>query len=391
MTGAARQAVEPDRRPLIAHVVFRFDYGGLENGVVNLINRMPDEPFRHCVVALTQATDFQRRITKAGVAIHCIGKRPGKDPASYLRLYRLLRTLKPSIVHTRNLGTLECLFVAWLAGAPVRIHGEHGWDIYDPHGTSRKYRLLRRLVAPFVERFVTVSSDLAEWLAELGIPASRITRICNGVDTDRFHPRAGAGRAGLPRAVFPPEAVIVGSVTRFSAIKDPLNLVEAFIRLRNGEGEAAANARLLMVGDGELHGKARERVRGASLQDDVWLAGSRDDVPDMLRTMDVFVLGSLREGISNTILEAMASGLPVIATATGGNGELVENDITGKLVPPADPQALAAALRDYVTDTGKRERHGRNARERACSRFSLAAMVDSYLRLYTDALQRAGA
>ena len=223
-----------DSRPLIAHIVFRFDYGGLENGVVNLVNRMPAEAFRHCVIALTESTSFKERIAKADVAVHSIGKLPGKDPKAYLRLYRLLRKLKPAIVHTRNLGTLECLVVAWLAGAPVRIHGEHGWDIYDPHGTSRKYRFLRRFVNRFVHRFVTVSEDLAEWLAEIGIARAKITRICNGVDTERFHPREEAAPRHLPAETFKPDAVVVGSVTRFSPIKDPLNLVKAFAELQDG-------------------------------------------------------------------------------------------------------------------------------------------------------------
>jgi sugar transferase (PEP-CTERM/EpsH1 system associated) len=395
MTGT-RHAARADPRPLIAHVVFRFDYGGLENGVVNLINRMPDEAFRHCVIALTEATGFQARIRKPDVAVHCIGKQPGKDPAYYLRLYRLLKALKPAIVHTRNLPTLECLFVAWLAGTPVRIHGEHGWDVYDPDGTSRRYRLLRRLLAPLIHRFVTVSNDLAEWLAGLGIPKSRIRHICNGVDTERFRPRSGdhgealPGDAALPGGVFPPGSIVVGSVTRFSAIKDPLNLVEAFITLRRNGG-GTERARLLMLGDGELCETARVRLEEAGLSAEAWLPGSRDDVPELLRAMHVFVLGSLREGISNTILEAMASGLPVVATDTGGNGELVEEGVTGALVPPADPGALATALRGYVNDAEKRQQHGRKARERACNLFSLAAMVDGYRRLYEDALEGARA
>jgi sugar transferase (PEP-CTERM/EpsH1 system associated) len=387
MTGSRR-----DSRPLIAHVVFRFDYGGLENGIVNLINRMPDQAFRHCIVALTEASDFQRRIEKSDVFVHCIGKRPGKDPASYIRLYRLFRKLKPTIVHTRNLGTLECLFVAWLAGVPVRIHGEHGWDIYDPDGTSRKYRLLRRLMNRFVQRFVTVSADLAEWLATLGIPGSKITHICNGVDTERFYPAEGRGNGGLPPDVFAPGTLVIGSVTRFSAIKDPLNLVEAFIRLKSGPAEAKA-VRLLMVGDGELYDAAARRLREAGLEHEAWLAGSRDDVAELLRRMDVFVLGSLREGISNTILEAMATGLPIIATATatGGSRELIVDTVTGKLVPPGDSQALADAIQAYVADAAKRERHGRKARDSARQAFSISAMVDKYLRLYTDALQHSGA
>ncbi len=380
-----------DSRPLIAHIVFRFDYGGLENGVVNLINRMPAETFRHCVIALTESTSFRERIAKADVAVHSIGKLPGKDPKAYLRLYRLLRKLKPTIVHTRNLGTLECLVVAWLAGTPVRIHGEHGWDIYDPHGTSRKYRFLRRFVDRFVHRFVTVSEELAEWLIEIGIARGKITRICNGVDTERFHPREQAAFRHLPAEKFGPDSVVVGSVTRFSPIKDPLNVVKAFVELQNGPGGDAQDARLLMIGDGELRQQAEALIREAAIEDKAWLAGSSDDVPAMLRTMDVFVLGSLREGISNTILEAMASGLPVIATATGGNGELVEEGVTGKLVSPGDPRALARAIGGYVADAAQREQHGRNAREHAESRFSLSGMVENYRRLYGEALQRAGA
>lgn len=372
-------------------MVFRFDYGGLENGVVNLINRLPEDSFRHCIVALTEATEFRERIEKKGVEVHCVGKQPGKDPAAYLRLYRLLRKLKPTIVHTRNLGTLECQFVAWCVGAPVRIHGEHGWDIYDPDGTNRKYRLLRRIMSRFVDRFVTVSEELATWLAAIGIPAAKITRICNGVDTDKFRPRETAGREPLPADVFSDDCVVVGSVTRFSPIKDPLNVINAFIQRQNGDACSGPGARLLMIGDGELHDEARKRLQDSALPKTAWLAGSRSDVPEMLRTMDVFVLGSLREGISNTILEAMASGLPVIATATGGNHELVADGVTGKLIPPSNPEALAEAIGDYVCDPEKRARHGNNAREAASSKFSLAGMIDNYNRLYSDALQRVGA
>lgn len=378
-----------DHRPLIMHIVHHFICGGLENGIANLVNRMPDDGFRHCIVALTEVSSFRDRIKKQGVTVHCINKHPGKDPAAYLRLYRLISTLKPTIVHTRNIGTLECLFVAWLAGVPVRIHGEHGWDIFDPNGTRHKYRLVRRLIAPFVHRFVTVSNDLAEWLVMIGIRECRIRRICNGVDTVRFRPRDAAESRGTIARLFPPEAIVIGSVTRFSAIKDPLNLVEAFVRLRqSGDAE---NVCLVMVGDGELLEPARARLREAGLEQAAWLPGSRDDIPALLRDMDVFVLGSRREGISNTILEAMASGLPVIATDTGGNHELVVDNVTGKLVAPGNAHALSEALRKYVTDANQRHEQGQTARERACSRFSLATMTSGYLELYSNSLQSAKA
>jgi hypothetical protein len=156
----------PDPRPLIAHVVFRLDYGGLENGVVNLINGLPEGEFRHAVVALTEATGFRDRIRRADVSVHALGKHPGNDPAMLVRLFRLLRMLRPAIVHTRNLATLEGALLARIAGAPVRIHGEHGWDVHDPEGASRKYRTLRRLLNPAITRFVAVSTELQQWLVE---------------------------------------------------------------------------------------------------------------------------------------------------------------------------------------------------------------------------------
>ncbi len=375
--------------PLIAHIVFRLDYGGLENGVVNVVNGLHGQgAFRHAVIALTEATRFRERL-HPDIAVHAIGKRPGRDLGAYARLFRLLRTLRPSAVHTRNFGTLDCAVVAALAGVPVRIHGEHGWDVADPDGTKARYRIARRAFAPFVHEFVTVSEHLRRWLIEtVGIRANNVTRICNGVDTARFRPAGLGERRRLPEAVFPEGALVVGSVTRFAAIKDPLNLVEAFIRARERLQGARRPLRLLMIGDGELRDAALERLRAAGAADDAWLPGSRDDVAELLRCMDVFVLGSLREGISNTVLEAMASGLPVIATATGGNPELITPGETGTLVPPGDSEALADAVVAYASDDVRRARHGAAARAAAVGRFSVEAMIDQYRALYERAVCR---
>lgn len=359
---------------LIAHIVFRFDYGGLENGVVNVIKGLSDSHFRHAVIALTEATEFAERLP-AGAAIHSIGKKPGKDLGAYIRLFRLLRELKPDIVHTRNMGTMDCAFIAFLARVPIRIHGEHGWDIFDPDGTSPKFRFMRRVLHWFVHRIVTVSEDLQHWLVSaVGVPASKVQHICNGVDTDRFRPGESTGNDSN-------DGVVIGSVTRFSEIKDPLNLVEAFIDVRQGGAEPT----LVMIGDGELYEPALTRLREAGLDGAAWLPGSRDDIPEQLRSMDIFVLGSLREGISNTVLEAMASGLPVVASRTGGNPELIVDGINGMLVPPGDRSALASAIAAYLRDPRIRDSHGRESRVRAESRFSVKTMVENYRRLYESA------
>jgi sugar transferase (PEP-CTERM/EpsH1 system associated) len=372
-----------DRRPLIAHVVFRFDIGGLENGVVNLINGLPENEFRHAVIALTEASDFRERIGRSDVAVHALGKRPGKDPAAYWRLYRLLRQLRPAIVHTRNLGTLECAAVAALAGVPYRIHGEHGWDVHDPDGKVWKYRVLRKLLNPFIHQFVTVSRDLQQWLlTQVGIAPAKVWHICNGVDTQRFRP-APAARADRGNIV------VVGSVLRFEPIKDPLNLVRAFLKARRELAGRRVDLRLMVAGDGPLRAQALKLLVADRAAAAVFMPGARNDIPDFLRALDVFVLGSQREGISNTVLEAMASGLPVIATATGGNLELIAANVNGRLVPPGDSNALSQAIVAYAEDAQLRREQGRASRVRAESEYSLTRMLKDYRLLYAEAVQGA--
>ena len=379
-----------DGRPLVCHIVFRFDYGGLENGLVNLINGLPAAEFRHAIVALTEASEFRRRIARDDVEVHELHKRPGKDPRAYIRLHSLLRKLGPNIVHTRNIGTMDCAVVAALAGIPCRVHGEHGWDVHDPDGITPKYLRMRRMFGHFVRQFVTVSADLERWLVEkVGIEPGKVRRICNGVDTDRFSPRTGAGHGAL-ESRFPPGSVVFCSVTRFSEIKDPLNLVRAFVAARGRLLKCGIDARLMMVGDGPMRGAALELLTSSGCSGAAWLPGSRDDVAHLLASVDVFVLGSRREGISNTVLEAMASGLPVIASETGGNIELVQSGVTGALVPPGDSAALAQVVFDYACDAELRARQGAAARACAVHRFSLGRMIAEYRRLYLEECSRTG-
>jgi len=236
-------------------------------------------------------------------------------------------------------------------------------------------------VNPAINAFVAVSEELQRWLVErIGIAPAKVTRICNGVDVERFRVRNDEARALLPRERFPAGTTVVGSVTRFSEIKDPLNLVRAFIEARRAP--AGESLRLLMLGDGPLRAPAEEQLAQAGLSNAAWLPGSRDDVPELMRAMDIFVLGSRREGISNTVLEAMASGLPVIASAVGGNLELVRRGHSGILVPPGEPASIAAALIDYVAHPSLRLDHGLRARARVEQEYSLRRMLADYENLY---------
>lgn len=380
-------------RPLVMHVVYRFDVGGLENGIVNLINRMDASRFRHMVVALTHCVpEFSERIVREDVEFVSLEKGPGHGFKLYPRLYRLFSDYKPAVVHTRNLAALEAVVPARAAGVPVRIHGEHGWDVSDPGGTRAKYRFLRRLYRPFVSHYVALSGHLADYLVHgVHVPEGRLTRICNGVDSARFH-AAPSHRGLLEGSPFnASDLVVVGTVGRLQPVKDQITLVRAFALSLSVLGNAGANLRLSIAGDGPLRPDVEAEIVRAGLGARVWLAGTRRDVPNVMRGLDLFVLPSRAEGISNTILEAMATGLPVIATDVGGNAELVLPGETGALVPPMNPERMSDAIARYATDAGLRHTHGLAGRQRVEAEFSLDGMVERYASLYRSQLDAVGA
>ena len=384
-------SVEPELAPLVAHLIYRLDVGGLENGLVNLINHAPRDAFRHSIICLTYDTDFRKRIVRSDVPIFALHKPPGNSPMTQVRLWRLLRRLRPRILHSRNLAALEGALTAALAGVPVRIHGEHGRDVDDLDGDNRGRQRLRRLYKPFVHHYVALSKDLEQYLEQkIHVPPSRIRQQYNGVDTDLFHP-VRERRDSLPVTGFAGEdTFVIGTVGRMQAVKDQVTLARAFVLMLERAPAARERLRLVMVGEGPLRQEVSTILAEAGAKHLAWLAGDRDDVAQIMRGLDLFVLPSLAEGISNTILEAMASGLPVLATAVGGNGELVEEGRTGRLVPRADPDAMATAMLSYFSDDEERGRHGREARRSVEARFSISAMVNGYLSLYKSVLESTG-
>ena len=371
---------------LIAHVIHRLDVGGLENGLVNLVNRIPPERYRHAILCLSGFSEaFRDRIRRPDVEVISLDKQPGKDPAVYLRMWRQLRRRRPDILHTRNLGTVDMQWIGVLAGVTRRVHGEHGWEGADPRGLNPRSLSIRRACRPAIQRYVAMSQDIARWLEQqVGVPARLIRQLYSGVDSERFTPqgprpadRPWAGEAGDP-------PIVIGTLGRLDPVKDQASLLSALRLLSDQEPALAPRLRLVIAGAGPSMGALVALASELGLSEQVWFAGGRDDTADLLRTLDVFVLPSLNEGISNTILEAMATGLPVVATTVGGNPELVVDSVTGRLVPAQDPRALAAALRDYVTDPSLRQAHGTAGRARVVQNFSLDAMVARYLALYDE-------
>ncbi len=365
--------------PLIAHVIYRLDVGGLENGVVNLINHMDISRYRHVIICATEATDFVHRIERRDVKVYSLNKSDGNDFKAQVKLWTLLRKLKPEIVHTRNMGTIEYVIPALLAGVKRRVHGEHGRNMLDIDGRNRKYKILRRFYALFINQFIAMSKDLEKWLSdEVGISQKKITQLYNGVDLDKFSASATNKRSefGLDERDF-----LIGTVGRLQGEKDQSTLIRAFSLLVQ-DSSIKTSVKLLIVGDGPDRHMLESLALELGLQDHILFLGERNDVPQLLGMLDLFVLPSLGEGISNTILEAMACSRPVVATHVGGNPELVRDGMTGYLVPPANEMTMAAAIKRYLESPSLVMAHGKEGRRVVEECFSIQAMVARYLDAY---------
>ncbi len=370
------------RKTRVLHVVYSFSIGGLENVIVQLINRLPADQFEHVVLSLTTISDFKNRITQPGVRFIELNKPPGHAVPLYPRIYKLLRELRPDVLHTCNFAALELVPLGWLARVPLRLHAEHGWDAHDRNGKNLRHQRVRRFYRPFGSHFVGVSKEIDNYLGSaIRVSASRRSLIANGVDTALFSPAVGV-RQAVPGCPFEPgKDWLIGTVGRLQTVKNQPLLARAFVHLIQQRPQAADWLRLVIVGEGPLRAEVESVLTAAGLLHLAWLPGARNDVPDVLRMLDVFVLPSQAEGTSCTLQEAMASGLPVVATAVGGNPDLVQEGRTGLLVPSDDEAALSDALASLWDAPELACAMGEAGRAVALRALGLDAMVSAYASL----------
>ncbi|MBK8014235.1 MAG: TIGR03088 family PEP-CTERM/XrtA system glycosyltransferase [Deltaproteobacteria bacterium] len=373
-------------RPIhVVHVVHRFAPGGMENVFVQLINGLPHDDFRHTIVALTQADPvFLRRIERSDVEIIALDKQPGQPYRIYPRFFALLKRLRADVFHSGNLAALDMTPVAAAAAIPRRVHAEHGWDVHDPEGRNWKYILVRKAYRRFVHDYVTVSKQLYTYVRHrVGVEDSRVHLIPNGVDTMRFHPRMASDIEQPNDYPFQRrDHLVVGTVGRLEPIKNQRLLLDAFAAVLRSAPADSERLRLALVGSGPLTEALKRHAVNVGISERVWWAGTRDDVPEILRAFDVFVLPSLAEGTSCTLQEAMATGLPIIATHVGGNSDLLGEGAFGTLVPSGDVTTLANAIRGTLSSLPASSK-GPSAREEVVRRYSLTQMIERYRVLFS--------
>jgi len=337
--------------------------------MLNCINQMQGENFNHVIVSLTDANNFAQSEDNP-IDVYCLGKKQGSDLGVHFKLFKLLKTIKPAILHTYNLPTIEYHPISWLAGVKGHIHAEHGRDIGDPQGLNKKHNVLRKLMSLFIHRYISVSEDLHQWLIErVGISTKKALLIQNGINTDIFN---------VPKT--PSKQLRFTIVARISPVKDHQNLLKAFTLLKE-QLPIDKLPSLAIVGDGEQRTKLEQYCHEHEL-DTVTFLGARDDIEQILSQTDVFVLSSIAEGIPMTILEAMSAKTPIVATRVGGIPEVIEEAKEGYLVDKSNALALATGLLNYINQPELILEHGENARAKVVNKFNEKNMVQAYLEQY---------
>lgn len=296
-----------------------------------------------------------------------------------MRLARLFRRTKTEIVHTRNAEAFFYGFLgAKLAGVRALIHSEHGRVLPD----SPRRMALQRWLLRFTDAAFSVSDQLRrDLITHLRVPDGRFETIYNGVDVTRI---ASADRASARRAFgVADDEIVIGSVGRLVPVKNYELLLRAFSRLR-------ARTRLVFIGEGPERAKLEGVAATCGITSRTTLLGHREDVADLLVGLDVFVLPSRSEGMSNTLLEAMAAGVPVMASDVGGNREIVEDGRSGLLFASEDEAGLSERLTSLVDDLSLRARLGRAGSDRVIREFSMGSMIRKYETLYERVARREG-
>ncbi len=354
----------------VVHLVASFDTGGLQNGVVNLANNMDSDRVRHTVLSLSSRIGMAERLRQSDALTL------GLDGKAHRGAWRIiaekLRNLDVDILHTRNQATwLDGICAARRAGISHRIHGFHGRDLNQVNGLSLARRVLGRVLATATDRFVTLTPSMREEFAsEFFISPDRFEIIANGFDLDRFTPRTCDENVS--------DAFTVATVGRLVPVKNLALLLRGFAAMKSRK----STDRLSIVGDGEQRHSLEELARTLGIAEAVEFEGMVEDPSPVYASADVYVQPSYYEGMSNTIVEAMASGVAVIATDVGGNADVVGRDGSGVLVSSDDTLALAAALDAYRADPEWRRKVARVGQQRVSERFGLEKMVEAYLATY---------
>jgi sugar transferase (PEP-CTERM/EpsH1 system associated) len=368
------------RKVRVLHIIPNFGPGGAERLVLDLMEATDKERFEVAAVSLypESGTILEREIKKKGLKVYFLNKHRGLDLRMIPQLYRVLRTFCPDVIHTHRYVLRYTLLPTLLCRIPVRVHTVHNVAQKETDQIGKLVHWISFRLGKVVP--VSISKEIANTVRAVYGQDIYTPVIYNGIPITRFVSSASQDFTKEEKDV------VLLNVGRFAPQKNHLLLVEAFA-LAVKEYPAM---KLWLVGDGPLKPAVEKIIVEMGLERKVLFLGVRDDVPRLLAATDLFVLSSDYEGVPLSVLEAMAAGKPVVATAVGGVPELVEDGVTGVLVPPRNPEALAKGILRLAKDADLRQRMGKAARERALERFDISRTAREYEALYLKLLKGCG-
>ncbi len=377
----------------VLQVITRLIVGGAQETVMLVAATLDPTRFDASVISGPQTGpegSLQEQVRERGVPLTIEPAlvreiSPVKDTLALIRLTRFIQRGRYDIVHTNSskAGILG-RWAAWLAGVPTIVHTVHGWAHNDrQHLLVRRFYIFLEQITQFItDRLIVVSPrDTEKGLADSIASPEKYVTIRSGIELDRFRQPSRPRKAVQAELGIPVDAAVVGTVTRLSPQKAPLDFVAAAARV----AARRPNVHFVIVGDGPLRAEVQAQIATEDLTARFHLTGLRRDVPDLLHSFDVFALTSLWEGLPRVLPQAMAAGLPIVATAVDGNAEAVEDGVNGFLTPPGDPRMLAAALLRLLDDPTLAAQIGAAGRERS-TEFSARKMVDDIAALYETLL-----
>ena len=373
----------------VLFVITGLGLGGAETQLVHLATRLKARGWDVRVVSLTPPRAYVQELEAAGVPVISLGIK-GKlpDPRPVFRLAKMIRTWRPEVVHSHMVhANLVARLVRLLAPVPVLICTAHNIDEKGQRGSGRLREMAYRLTDPLCDLTTQVSrAGLERYVRIRAVPRHKIRYLPNGIDTERFRPDPEL-RARLRQELGLETAFAWLAAGRFVVSKDYANMLQAFSRVAPERNEGC----LVIAGDGPLRPSMEQLASDLGVTERVKFLGTRRDIPALMDAADAYVMSSAWEGLPMVLLEAAASGLPIVATDVGGNSEVVIDGKTGFLVPPKDPDALAQAmLRLMGLPPEERRRMGAVARQHIEANYSLDRVVDQWEALYTELLERNG-
>jgi len=366
----------------VLHIVLSMETGGLENGIVNLTNNADADNYTVDVLCLRERGELADRITNPNSQVLFDNDRSHSLLTAIKKIYKTCKTGNYHVIHSHGFTTMLAGYIAGkLARTPIIMNGEHG-TLYH---SSSKQRIAQKILFKKMNANLTVSEDLIREIREsFNLGDDNFQAIINGVDTEKFKPDKKIGAQIRQDLNLSNSDILIGSVGRLVEVKNYKSLINAFSLICHEQ----PHVHLVLAGSGPERKSLENQINHYQLNKRIHLLGRRDDIPRIMNAIDIFVLPSFSEGLSNTLLEAMSCGTPVIASDVGGNGEIIVPQITGYLYESNNDNGLANLLGKLVNNPKHIQQLSELAREHILVNYSLSSMVNNYEAVYSKLMHK---